>query len=153
EPATRNFLNTARREPRPPSRFSTAQPRAARDLDRLNGDPAEAAREWVVLPPEAWGHVGTRGRRGGRVGGGFVRIAFPRLVAASTDQVAAAVAAYKREAAVVDARLSREVTVEAKAIALSDLCERLRTDTGIPLEAGRSVADDKVTLFCDKMPL
>jgi hypothetical protein len=40
-----------------------------------------------------------------------------------------------------------------KATALSDLCEQLRTTTGIHLAAGRSVADEKVTLFCKNTPL
>src|SRR5439155_17700332 len=83
----------------------------------------------------------------------FVRIPFPRLAAVSDRQMAQAVETYKREAAVVDARLSREVTVQQKATALSDLCDHLRSDTGIALGAGQSVADEKVTLFCEKMPL
>ena len=60
---------------------------------------------------------------------------------------------YKREAAIVDPRLSREVTCAFKATALSDLCEQLAADTGIQLTAGPSVADEKVTLFCEKLPL
>src|SRR5205809_6229989 len=40
-----------------------------------------------------------------------------------------------------------------KAVALSYLCDRLRADTGIHLTAGPSVADEKITLFCEKMPL
>src|SRR5204863_4425598 len=35
----------------------------------------------------------------------------------------------------------------------SDLCEKLKADTGIDLRAGPSVADEKVTLFCEKLPL
>src|SRR5262249_3285510 len=65
----------------------------------------------------------------------------------------AAVEQTRREAAVVDARLVREVTCAFKATALSDLCEKLRADTGIQLMAGPSVADEKVTLFCEKLPL
>ena len=60
---------------------------------------------------------------------------------------------YKREAAIVDPRLSHEVTCAFKGTALSDLCEQLRADTGIQLTAGPSVADEKVTLFCEKLPL
>src|SRR5205809_2105341 len=40
-----------------------------------------------------------------------------------------------------------------KAVALSYLCDRLRADTGIHLTAGPSVADEKVTVFCEKLPL
>jgi hypothetical protein len=45
------------------------------------------------------------------------------------------------------------VTLQLKGIALSDLCDHLRADTGIELSAGPSVADEKVTVFCDKTPL
>jgi hypothetical protein len=45
------------------------------------------------------------------------------------------------------------VTLAFKATALSDLCDHLRTETGIHLAAGPSVADEKVTLFCKEMPL
>ena len=37
-------------------------------------------------------------------------------------------------------RLAREVTVQLKGTALSDLCEQLRRDTSIHLVAGNSVA-------------
>src|SRR5262249_55533416 len=83
----------------------------------------------------------------------FVTIPFPRLAAASDGQIREALESYRREATVVDPRLSREVTVQQKATALADLCDRLRSDTGIRLEAGRSVADEKVTVFCRKLPL
>src|SRR5262249_17840958 len=35
----------------------------------------------------------------------------------------------------------------------ADLCEKLKSETGIHLAAGPSVADEKVTLFCAKTPL
>src|SRR5207244_918418 len=40
-----------------------------------------------------------------------------------------------------------------KGTALSDLCDKLRAETGIQIAAGPSVADEKVTLFCEKRPL
>jgi hypothetical protein len=92
-------------------------------------------------------------RRAVRVWDDFVRVPFPRLASASDRQIAAAVESYRREAAVVDARLAREVTLQQKATALSDLCDGLRSETGIQLTAGQSVADEKVTVFCRKMPL
>src|SRR5207249_5521643 len=72
---------------------------------------------------------------------------------AADRQMAKAVESYKRDAAIVDPRLSHEVTCAFKATALSDLCDQLRAGTGIQLTAGPSVADEKVTLFCEKMPL
>jgi hypothetical protein len=54
------------------------------------------------------------------------------------------------EARLIQERRSRKikVTLAAKAMALADLCELLRLETGLPLAAGGSVADEKVTLFC-----
>jgi hypothetical protein len=57
------------------------------------------------------------------------------------------------EKEVVDERLTQKVTCTFKGTALSDLCERLQHDTGVHLAAGPSVADEKVTLFCKKLPL
>src|SRR5437868_4891882 len=57
------------------------------------------------------------------------------------------------EKEVIDPRLAQKVSCAFKATALSDLCERLKSDTGIHLAAGPSVADEKVTLFCEKLPL
>src|SRR5215212_6723175 len=52
------------------------------------------------------------------------------------------------EAALIQERRARRirVTVGAKATALADLCEQLRIETGLPLSAEASVADDKVTI-------
>jgi RNA polymerase sigma-70 factor (ECF subfamily) len=57
------------------------------------------------------------------------------------------------EKEVVDSRLTQKVTLAFKGTSLSDLCEHLRAETGVHLAAGASVADEKVTLFCEKMPL
>src|SRR5207247_3545244 len=50
-------------------------------------------------------------------------------------------------------RLTQKVTCAFKGTALADLCEALKQETGIHLAAGNSVADEKVTLFCEKTPL
>jgi RNA polymerase sigma-70 factor (ECF subfamily) len=57
------------------------------------------------------------------------------------------------EKEVVDSRLAQKATCAFKATALSDVCERLRSETKVHLVAGTSVADEKVTLFCEKLPL
>jgi RNA polymerase sigma-70 factor, ECF subfamily len=59
----------------------------------------------------------------------------------------------KPEKEIVDERLTRKVTLAFKGTALADVCEHLREETGIHLVAGNSVADEKVTLFCQKLPL
>jgi hypothetical protein len=126
---------------------------SADELAYLDGDPLAKTRRWTALSPDAWDAVEARVRRGVTAPDDFVRVPFPRLADASGRQIATAVASYRREAAVVDARLAREVTLQQKATALVDLCDRLRGETGISLVAGQSVADEKVTLFCKKLPL
>jgi hypothetical protein len=123
------------------------------DLAALNLDPGQAARRWASLPADRWKLSAARAHHGVRVRDDFVQIPLPRLVDTSYRQVAAAVEAYKREAAIVDPRLSREITLASKATALADLCDHLRQETIIRIEAGSSVTDEKVTIFCEKMPL
>jgi RNA polymerase sigma-70 factor (ECF subfamily) len=57
------------------------------------------------------------------------------------------------EKEVVDSRLTQNVTCAFKGTALSDVCGKLQADTGVRLAAGPSVADEKVTLFCQKLPM
>jgi RNA polymerase sigma-70 factor (ECF subfamily) len=54
---------------------------------------------------------------------------------------------------VVDGRLSQKVTLTFKTTALADLCDHLWKETGVHVTAGGSVADEKVTLFCQGLPL
>src|SRR5262249_9045543 len=121
------------------SRFLTSRPRRSvaglNDLEYVNGDPAAVGPLWASLPRDQWEKIEARIRRTVQVRDDFVQIPFPRLVSASKSDapIAAAIESYKREAAIVDPRLSREVTCAFKAAALSDLCDRLRAETGIQL--------------------
>src|SRR6476469_6629146 len=54
---------------------------------------------------------------------------------------------------VVDGRLTQKVSCAFKATALSALCEQLRAERSVHVTAGPRVADEKVTLFCEKLPL
>jgi hypothetical protein len=126
------------------------------DLTYVNEEREAAQTGWTGLTRGEMTAAATPIRRDARRGDDFVTLPFPRLAALGLtgDRTAvAAVESYQREAAVVDLRLTREVTLALKATALSDLCDRLRGDTDIQLEAGPSVADEKVTLFCEKLPL
>jgi hypothetical protein len=122
------------------------------DLRYLNPGPDELPR-WVPMKPDEWAEIERKVRENTRVLDDFVQIPFPRIADTSGASIVAATEAYKREAAIRDARLVREVTVQFKGASLTDVCERLRTDAGIHLAAGRSVADEKVTVFCQKQPL
>jgi hypothetical protein len=125
----------------------------AADLSYLNPGPEEALRRWTKLPAAGWERVEAQVRQQTPVKDDFVTIPFPRLASTSDRQIAAAGESYQREAAIVDSRLAHEVTCAFKATALSDLCEKLKADTGIDLRGGPSVADEKVTVFCEKLPL
>src|SRR5204863_6415455 len=98
---------------------------------------------WAPLPRDEWQGIEDRVRRSVRVQDDFVRIPFPLLAATSGRQVVAAVESYKREAAVIDPRLFRKVTLELKGASLEDLCAALQSQTGVEMRAARSVADDK----------
>jgi hypothetical protein len=123
------------------------------DLAAMNRDPRGAMQEWMPLRREEWDSIESRVRRQVQVRDDFITIPFPRLASAADRSVEQAVESYKREAAIVDPRLAHEVTCAFKATALSDLCDQLRSETGIQLAAGSSVADEKVTLFCEELPL
>jgi len=123
------------------------------DLRSLNGDPAREASPWMPLPRDDSQQTEAQLRRQVTVRDDFVMIPFPRIASNAEHQVAAAAESYKREAAIVDPRLAHQVTCAFKATALSDVCDQLRSETGIQLSAGPSVADEKVTLFCEKLPL
>jgi Putative zinc-finger len=125
------------------------------DLAYMNVSPAVSFRRWAELPPDEAASLDARLRRAAG-GDDFVTVPLPRIAAegpAAERAAAEAVAAYKRETAVVDSRLFHKVILALKATSLADLCERLRADTGIQLAAGQSVADEKVTVFCKETPL
>jgi hypothetical protein len=100
-----------------------------------------------------WAVIEARVRRDVRVRDDFVTIPFPRIAAASPRQVASAVEDYKREAAVVDSRLFQKVALQAKGVSFDDFCRELAKQSGIRIEAGRGVADEKVTAFVKERPL
>jgi hypothetical protein len=71
------------------------------------------AQQWAApMTPDEWEILEERVRQTIQVKDDFVQIPFPRVAAATEQQIADAVESYKREAAVVDARLSRVVTLQ-----------------------------------------
>jgi hypothetical protein len=121
------------------------------DLAYINADLALVLRRWV--PPAA--AAGAARAAGAPLGQNeeFIYIEPPRIASRDPGAVRDAVARYQAEKAVVDARLERKVDLAVKGISFSDLCGRLTRETGVPLRAGRTVADEKVTIFCEKQPL
>jgi RNA polymerase sigma-70 factor (ECF subfamily) len=123
------------------------------DLPYLNPAPEAILRHWSWLPLE---EMYALERRWGLAGGAapleeemMERREFLRHAAAG----AAGMMLPEAEKEVVDGRLTQKVTCAFKGTALADLCERLRLETGVRLAAGASVADEKVTVFCEKLPL
>jgi hypothetical protein len=82
----------------------------------------------------------------------FARPPYPQIAGAGPQAVAAAQEAQKREAAIVDTRLFRRVTLAEKGVALEDLCARLAKQTGVALQASRGLRDEKATVFVKNVP-
>jgi hypothetical protein len=141
-----------RRASRPTSGHGPQAP-VRGDPDYVSRDPETTIQQWVILSRDRGEQIEAALRQTVRVRDDFVRIPFPQIASTSDREITAAVESYKREAAIVDPRLSREVTLQQKGTALSDVCEQLRADTGIQLAAGPSVADEKVTILCEAMSL
>jgi RNA polymerase sigma factor (sigma-70 family) len=121
------------------------------DLAYLN-EPAAPMRQWAWLPLDEMHALEARLARrttAHREEDGMERREFLRHAAAG----AAGLMLAEAEKEVVDRRLTQKVTLAFKGTALADLCDHLRGETGIQLTAGPSVADEKVTLFCEKLPL
>src|SRR5262249_30713051 len=91
---------------------------AAGDLASMNRDPEEVARQWAPFTADEWDRIEGRVREAVKVRDDFVTIPFPRIAAISDRQLVAATEAYQREAAIVDPRLSHEITCAFKATAL-----------------------------------
>jgi hypothetical protein len=139
------------RRPPPPSPTPSVR---RDDMDYLNAAPKEPLH--APSSTAASSEQRAASKRAAPPGDDFVTIPPPRIAAAGegADRAAAlALAAHQREAAVTDSRLTRRLTLGVKATALDKLCDRMREETGIALRAGRSVADEKVTLFCRAAPL
>jgi RNA polymerase sigma factor (sigma-70 family) len=133
------------------------------DLPYLN-EPSVPMRQWAWLPLDQMYALETRlhGAVGRWAFGPVSQRPTPRSKEESMERReflrnaavgAAGLMLPEAEKEVVDSRLTQKVTCAFKATALSDLCERLRADSGVHLVAGNSVADEKVTLFCEKLPL
>jgi RNA polymerase sigma factor (sigma-70 family) len=119
------------------------------DLAYLN-EPAAPMRPWAWLPLDQMYTLESRLARraaGGRKEKDMERREFLRQAAAG------AMGLMLSEKEVVDGRLTQKVSLAIKGTARSDLCEQLRAETGVHLTAAPSVADEKVTLFCRKLPL
>jgi RNA polymerase sigma-70 factor, ECF subfamily len=119
------------------------------DLAYLN-EPVAPMRQWAWLPLEQMHALEQRLSWAGQTEEDTMeRREFLRQATVGT--VGLALSEPGKE--IVDGRLTQKVTLAFKATALSDLCDHLRTETGVHLTAGPSVADEKVTLFCKEMPL
>jgi RNA polymerase sigma-70 factor, ECF subfamily len=136
------------------------------DLVYLN-EPSVPMRQWAWLPLDqiyaletrlSLGGVGCRATgaedqaapgHGGTLEEAMERREFLRHAAVG----AAGLMLPEAEKEIIDSRLTQKATLAFKAAALSDLCEYLRSETGVHLAAGPSVADEKLTIFCEKTPL
>jgi RNA polymerase sigma-70 factor (ECF subfamily) len=109
------------------------------DLAYLN-EPAAPMRQWAWLPLAQMHALEARLARVSdeRKGNEMERREFLRHAAAG----AAGMMLTDTDRDVVDDRLTQKVTLAFKEAALADLCEHLRSETGISLLAGQCVADE-----------
>lgn len=118
----------------------------------LNPAPGAFARRWARLTASEADALERRLRDSVRGGDDFVEVPLPRLASMNRRVAAEAVQSYKKQREIVDARLQRNVALAAKGQSFADLCAQLSKETGVQIEAARSVADDKVTVFCKARP-
>jgi len=126
---------------------------AGDDLEYLNPDISNSLKPWTQRPADAIRDVELLMERHARGGDGFVSVPLPVIAGLGSAAVKSAIVEHDKEAAIVDARLVRPISLHVKGGAFSDLCETITKDTGIRLTANRRVADDKVTLLCHPRPL
>ena len=122
-------------------------------LAYINADAIRIATAWGAMPAGKIAALEQEVDRTLRSGNDFLSIPVPPIAGRGKRGMIAALAAYRAEKEIVDPRLSQKVTLAAKAMPFADFCRQLRQKTGIELKAGRSVADEKVTLFCEDCAL
>ena len=83
----------------------------------------------------------------------FVEVPLPQLAASDTAADSAALRRYQDEKGISDSRLQKRVTLAKKAVSFGDLLDAIAKETGVNISATRSVADDKLTVFCKDKPL
>ena len=118
------------------------------ELAYLNPDPETSLTPWTNRPPDAIRRFEKELEQRVKGGDDFVTMLLPPIAGQGPAAVKAAIAAHDKEAAIVDARLVREISLRLKAVSFADLCLRLTDETGIRFTANRRIADDKVTIFC-----
>lgn len=133
-------------------RHVTAPPRGnTDDLDYMNANLELVLHRWVPSASAAGAARAARAPVGKT--DDFIYVEPPRIASTNPGAVRPAAEQYQRDRAIVDARLERKISLGAKGISLSDLCSRVTDETGVHLRAGRAVADEKITLFCEKQSL
>jgi anti-sigma factor RsiW len=125
----------------------------ANDIAFINADAEASMKRWTTRPSSELQLLDVALQQQLKGGDDFVTVPLPSIAGQGADAVKAAVVAQQREAAVIDTRLVRRVSMQAKGISFFDLCERLRRESGVRVTANRSVADDKITIFCHPRPL
>ena len=122
------------------------------DMAYVNTPPLAALAAAQMPPPES-ARLQREIDRAARRGDDFVAIPFPQIAGLGERALRAAATSYRCQREIVDPRLTYRVTLAVKGVSFAALCDRLTQETGITLTAGKSVMDDKVTIFCEKRSL
>jgi hypothetical protein len=130
-----------------------AMPMRSDDIAYVNADVATSLKQWTTRPITELRQLDVALQQQVAGGDNFVTVPLPLIAGQGDAATKSAVVVQQREAAIIDARLVRKVSVQAKGISFFDLCERLRRESGVRVTANRCVADDKITLYCHPRPL
>ena len=123
------------------------------DIAYVNADVTASLKQWTTRPATEIRQLDVALQQQVAGGDNFVTVPLPPIAGQGDAAVKSAVVVQQQEAAIVDARLVRKVSVQAKGISFFDLCTRLRAESGVRVTANRCVADDKITLYCHPRPL
>lgn len=123
------------------------------DLDYMNSDNNATLQRWTKTQPDQIALLKQQIDKIVQAGDNFITVPFPRIAGVGDQAVRDAADSYRQQKAVVDPRLTRKVTLNLKAASFTNLCKKLSELSSIAFAADKSVADDKVTVFCRNRPL
>lgn len=165
DPATPNALaGPAARPIRNPGRLLSAEARQTPsgvrdDLDYINAGTPAAMLTWSQVGPDEIAALRKRIDATTRQGDDFIAVSWPQIAnlnpspAQQRALLRQAAAEYRRQKEIVDTRLAQNVSLGVKGASFSDFCRRLSEKLHVEIGANRGIADEKVTVFCENLPV
>ncbi|HLK57121.1 MAG TPA: zf-HC2 domain-containing protein [Chthonomonadaceae bacterium] len=134
-----------------PAHAGLSAPPSPSDPDYLDGRDASLTRFWAGgRSPENAASLPDDTIAGLR--DDFIRVPFPKLAGTSAKALADARQDQQKEAAILDTRLFRKVTLQFKGASLEEVCAALARSTGVIVRVSRGLRDEKATIFVKELP-